>query len=153
MKECFFGHRDTVITEPLKKRVYESIEEDITKGFDTFYFGGFGSFDELCYQVVTELKTTYTDIKRVYILTDRRHLQESKRPKYLKDGDYEDFVYICLPYDYWYTRLYYRNRAIIDQCDKSCFYVDHENDSGAYNALQYAIKKKKQVYNFFIDKK
>ena len=54
-KNCsVFGHRKIEITENLKDslRVYfrNLILNDNVK---IFYFGGFGEFDELCWQIVT----------------------------------------------------------------------------------------------------
>lgn len=110
-----------------------------------FYFNGFGEFDDLCHEVITELNEKYPFIKRIYCLSDPRHLRLFKRPNWLKDEDYEEFVYLDLDFDYWYTRLYYRNCEMINQSDYVIFYVHNTENSGAYKALQYAEKKKKTI--------
>ena len=70
MKTCsFFGHRDTPQTEELKQKVRETVERLIVEeGVDTFLFGNWSKFDELCHMVVTELQKKYSHICRVAYL-------------------------------------------------------------------------------------
>lgn len=85
-------------------------------------------------------------IKRIYCLSDPRHQRVSKRPKWLKDENYEEFIYLDLSFDWWYQRIYYRNCEMIDQSDYVVFYVKHTENSGAYKAFQYAKRKKKNIF-------
>ncbi len=150
-KVCsFFGHRNIEIT-PLLKNTLKSLITDLieNKQVGTFYFGGFGDFDELCWEIVTEIKNKYPCINRVFCLFDSRHLRKEKRPKWLNDNDYEHFIYLNLDYDYWYNRIYYRNCEIINQSEYIIFYADTINDSGAYKALCYAKRKKKNLFNLY----
>ena len=70
MKTCsFFGHRDTLQTVALKRKVREIVERlIIQEGVDTFLFGSRSKFDELCHIVVTELKEKYPNIQRIAYL-------------------------------------------------------------------------------------
>lgn len=144
-----FGHSEIEIDEELKTRLYTTLEDLITnKGIDAFYFGGFGMFDDLCYKTVSELKDKYHNINRIFCCSDPRWLRPSKRPRWLNEETYEDIVYLDLEYDYWYTRIYFRNCEMINQSDYVIFYVkDKSSRSGAYKALQYAEKKKKEYVN------
>ena len=148
-KVCsFFGHREIELAEELVERLKFKIEDLIVKdnvGF--FYFGGFGMFDDLCWKVVTELKLKYANIKRIFCLSDPRHLRVNKRPRNLRDEDYEDFIYLDLDFDWWYQRIYYRNIEMINQSDFVIFCVKNTSNSGAYKAYQYAVKKKKNIVN------
>lgn len=142
----FFGHRK--VEEDIDERIKEKVEDLIvSQGVEIFLFGGFGEFDELCHKIVSTLKLKYPQIKRCFCLIDERHLQKAKRPKYLLDEDYEEFLYLPLEYDYWYTRIYYRNCEMIDKSDYIVFYAMEKKESGAYKALTYARKKKKQWIN------
>lgn len=147
---CFFGHKKIDFDPFLKKKLYVFIEKLIfNKNFTIFLFGGFGEFDELCWEVVTELKEKYPYIKRVYCLENETYLRENKRPKYLKKTDYEEFVYLNLKNNYWYNRIFFRNRAIIDECDCVVFYIRNLDEySGAYKAYCYAKKINKPMYLF-----
>lgn len=148
MKICaFFGHRDIQVTEEIKDRLKDEIIKLITIGFRSFYFGGFGTFDNLCWEIVTEMKATISEITRIFCLTDPRHTRENKRLKYLKDSDYEQFVYLDLEYDYWYKRIYYRNCEMINLSDFVIFYAINNKDSGAYKAYKYARRIKKAHIN------
>ena len=67
----------------------------------------------------------------------------------MQDEDYEQFIYLALSYDYWYTRIYYRNCAMIDRSDYVVFYAEERENSGAYKALRYVVKQKKPYINLF----
>ncbi len=148
IKNCsVFGHSTIETTSKLENRLYLIFEDLIKKGYETFYFGGFGMFDELCHKIISELREKYRQIKRIFCLSDPRHLRLNKRPKYLKNEDYEDFVYLELEFDWWYKRIYYRNCAIIDKSDIVVFYVEKKENSGAYKTFKYAQKMKKSFIN------
>ncbi len=142
-----FGHSEIEITQELEQKLFVTFEDIINKGCEFFYFGGFGMFDDLCHKVVTKLKEKYPHIKRIYCLLDPRHQRVSKRPRWLKDEDYEEFVYLDLDFDWWYQRIYCRNCAMIDRSDIAVFYVEPKENSGAYKAYKYAVKKKKVLIN------
>ena len=72
---CFFGHRKIDATDELKDRLYREIENLITAdGIDTFLFGSKSQFDDLCYKVVTDLKSKYPYIRRVYVRAEFEHI-------------------------------------------------------------------------------
>ena len=143
----FFGHRKVDNIEELIDRLTLTIKKVLDEGVRTFYFGGFGEFDDLCWRVVSEYKKEYNDIERVFCLSDERHLRASKRPLWLKDEDYERFVYLDISFDWWYQRIYYRNIEMINQSSIVIFFAKEQENSGAYKALKYAIKKKKRYIN------
>ena len=148
MESCsVFGHREIKITIELKNRIYATFEDLIRKGCTRFYFGGFGTFDNLCHEIISDLKIKYSNVQRIFCLSDVRHLRTSKRPSWLKDEDYENFIYWDLDFDWWYQRIYYRNCATIDHSDIVVFYIEERENSGAYKAFKYAQKKKKEIIN------
>ena len=148
IKVCsFFGHRQIEKTEELQLKIKVVVENLVIKGCKTFYFGGFGEFDLTCYEIVSKLKQQYVDIKRVFCVTEEKHLNSQKRPKWLKDKDYDEYIYLHLQYDYWYTKIYYRNCEIVNNSDYVVFYAKEDENSGAYKILKYAKKIKKQYIN------
>ena len=148
IKTCsVFGHSTIEITKELEDKLFETFEDLIKQGYENFYFGGFGMFDELCHKIISELKPTYHHIKRIFCLSDPRHLRINKRPKWLMNKDYEEFIYLDLEFDWWYQRIYYRNCAMIDKSDIIIFYVEKSENSGAYKALKYAKQKQKTFIN------
>lgn len=150
---AFFGHREIEITEELKEKLKTYLKDLIeNKSVSIFYFGGFGDFDSLCWQIVTELKEKYPFIKRIFCLYDPKHQRAYKRPKWLKEEDYEEFVYLDIEFDYWYSRIYYRNCEIMNRSDYIVFYIASTANSGAYKAMQYAKRKKKNFVNLAEEK-
>ena len=148
-KSCsVFGHRKIVVDKNLVEKLTVVIGNLIKNGYDTFYFGGFGMFDDLCYQIVSKLKETHNHIKRIFCLFDPRHLRINKRPEWLKSEEYEEIIYLDLTFDWWYNRIYYRNCAMIDKSDIVLFYIRRNKNSGAYKAYKYATKNKKTIIEF-----
>lgn len=142
---CVFGHweideKEIEIEEKLKEAFIDLIEK---KNVKTFFFGGFGNFDSLCYKVVTELKNKYTDLSRIYVCDDYKYIDRPwKRHVWLKARVYEEFVYFDMEYRGFYKRIYFRNCEIINHSDYGVFYIRKTENSGAYKALLYAKKKK-----------
>ena len=150
-KVCsFFGHRRITETENLRKTINSLLEKLIVeKGHQIFLFGGLGEFDTLCYEIVSSLKEKYPSIQRIYCVHDEKYLLPSKRPEDLRETAYEQFIYLPLPFEYWYTRIYYRNCEMIEKSDYIVFYVKNKKESGANKAMEYAKRRKKVYINLF----
>ncbi len=57
---CFVGHRRIVVTKELVKNVYFVVEHLIkNEQVDTFLFGSRSQFNDLCYEIVSELKREF----------------------------------------------------------------------------------------------
>ena len=146
----FFGHRDIEITQELYTHTAHEILKAVDFGCRIFYFGGFGDFDHLCYQIVTNImsKQPALGLKRVYCVTQERYLYKPSR--YFSPADYDEVIYLMPSFDGWYKSIYFRNCAMIDQSDYVIFYAEARPNSGAYKAYQYAISKKdKHIINLY----
>ena len=146
----FFGHRDVEITEKLYDITYVEILNAIELGCRTFYFGGYGDFDGLCYDIVTRIKNQRNDldIKRVYCVSQEKYLYKNVR--YFKRENYDDVIYLMPSFDGWYKSIYFRNCAMIDKSDVVIFYAEEREDSGAYKTYKYArTKKNSHIVNIF----
>lgn len=146
----FFGHRDVNITE----RIYEMTAAEINKvsefGCRTFYFGGNGDFDGLCYKIVSKIweENPEFEIKRIYCVSQERYLR--KKVRYFSSEDYDEIIYLEPSFDGWYKSIYFRNCAMIDKSDYIIFYAENKEESGAYKAYKYAQKKKgKTIVNLW----
>ena len=146
----FFGHRDIELTDELCATATAEILNAVDFGCRTFYFGGYGDFDALCYKIVTEIKQSRADIdiRRIYCVS--RELYLRKKVRYFNRDDYDDVIYLTPSFDGWYKSIYFRNCAMIDESDVVIFYAESRESSGAYKAFKYAAKKKgKKVINLF----
>ena len=145
-KSCsFFGHRKAEFNGGFDGYMESRIEQMILDGFTIFYFTWDSAFDLLCFEAVRRLKEKYAHILIVRCFADDYEMRRYKR--YSIESGFDDCVTLPLEFDYWYTRLYYRNCALIDESDFCFFYVERTENSGAYKAMKHAIKTKKAFEN------
>jgi len=146
----FFGHRDTAVTDKLYDDTFSAFKRAIELGCRVFYFGGYGTFDELCYEIVTKIKSDNLclKIKKIFCVTQERYLR--KKSRYFKRADYDEVIFLEPSFNGWYKSIYFRNCAMIDKSDIVIFYAQPRADSGAYKAYKYAKSKAdKLVINLF----
>ena len=146
----FFGHRSINITNPLYDLTASEITKAVSLGFNTFYFGGYGDFDELCYKIVTKIGYERPELKirKIYCVSQERYLRKIVR--YFNSKDYDEVIYLPPSFDGWYKSIYFRNCAMIDRSDLIIFYAENKENSGAYKAYKYATRQKdKQVINLW----
>ncbi|MBE6536660.1 MAG: hypothetical protein E7673_01775 [Ruminococcaceae bacterium] len=146
----FFGHSEIEPTEELRSSLEAEILKVIDLGCRTFYFGGYGEFDELAYKTVTRIKAEHTELelKRIYCVSQERYLR--KRVRYFDPANYDEVIYLEPDFDGWKTSIYFRNCAMVDKSSFVIFYVEERENSGSYKAYKYAMRKKKaNVVNLF----
>ena len=177
-KTCsFFGHRKIQITNELKMKLYNLVEDLIVKqNVSVFLFGSRSNFDELCHLVVSELKEKYPNIKRIaYTCKNETCILESERKKiekayfYIKKQPvrllgYEEEFEHNTKYTAGKASYIKRNQAMINASDFCVFYYDKnykpekiklsknsvlyvQPNSGTAISYTYAKKKKKTIIN------
>ena len=148
---CFFGHRKINETEELKSKLIEIIEKLIVdEKVDTFLFGSKSRFNSLCLELVSEIKEKYPHIKRVYVRAEYPDINE-QYTNYLLES-YEETYYPQHIRDSGRAAYVERNYEIINKSKFCIVYYDEPNapttrKSGTKIALDYAIKKGKQIIN------
>ena len=162
---CFFGHRKIIESERLISGLKTTLEDlIINKNVNTFLFGSRSEFDNLCHEIVTELKTKHPHIKRIYVRAEYQYI----------DADYRD--YLLENYEDTYfpesiggsgKAIYIkRNYHMIDNCGFCVVYYDdnytlpqkshkstlsyNQPKSGTKTAYEYALKKGVKIINMFI---
>ena len=157
MKVAFIGHRKIEQSQRLKDNLIEILTNlIINKNADTFLFGSKSEFDSLCYAVVSELKSSYPNIRRVYVRAEYEYIDKSYKDYLLQS--YEDTYYPKevegagkLSYIKW-------NQVLIDSCDLLIAYCDENYhpqsrrgkvNSGTKTAVDYAKKKNTRIINLF----
>jgi len=164
---CFFGHRKIDVTEELKDRLYRVIEKLITTdGIKIFLFGSKSQFDDLCYKVVTALKSKYPEIKRIYIRAEFECIYGEGSRAY-REGLFEHYEDTYFPEcASGAGRAVYvkRNQHLIDESSVCVVYydkdykpsrrkqskrdlTDYQPASGTGIAYMYAEKKKRRIIN------
>lgn len=147
----FFGHRKIREPEELKEQLYKTVETLIAvKQVNTFLFGSKSRFNDLCYEVVSELKQRYPHIKRVYV-----------RAEYPVIGkQYENYLLEFYEQTFFPQKIIKAGRAVysernsimINSSEVCVFYFDSENApprSGTKAAFNYAKKRNKEIINLF----
>lgn len=161
MKVAVIGHREMVTTERLKSLLNGLILDLIGEGADTFCFANKGWFNDLCYDMVTELKSEY-DLKRVYVRAEYASIS----------NQYANYILNLFEETYFDDRVRLagvgayvkRNEIMIDTCDVLLTYYDKDyvpsyrratkkgyippkRRSGTAKAVDYALRKQKKVIN------
>lgn len=155
---CFIGHREIDENEALRHRVEAIVLELVTKrGVDTFLFGSKSRFNDLCYEIVSEMKEKYPHIKRIYVRSAFMDILEDYR-NYLLER-YEDTIYPDCVKGAKRASYIKRNQYMIQKSDICVFYYhenyqppkrkngifDHQPQSGTGLAYDYAVAKGKEV--------
>ena len=149
---CFFGHRKINETEELKSKLIEIIEKLIVENsVDTFLFGSKSRFNDLCYEIVTEIKEKHPHIKRIYVRAEYLDIDESYK-NYLLES-YEDTYYPEKIIGAGKAAYVERNYEMINKSHFCIVYYDEQNapttrKSGTQIALDYAIKQNNKIIRF-----
>ena len=154
MKVAFVGHRKVEKADTLKERIMKAVKALIVEeNADTFLFGSKSEFDELCYEVVTELKERYPHIKRVFVRAEYEYISDSYT-QYLLTL-YEDTFYPEQAHGAGVLSYIKRNQVMIDMCETLVAFCNKnftpptKTKSGTKIAVDYARKKGKRVINLF----
>ena len=138
---CGFGHRN--IFENINEKLDNVIDTAIQKGCDVFYTGAMGEFDRLFSSAVRRVKKDHPNIKLIcvkpYCTNDIN-----------TDRDYYAAMYdaVIIPDElagiHYKAAIKARNRWMIGNSDVVIAYTIRDH-GGAYEALQYAHKKNKNI--------
>lgn len=165
MKVCFIGHRTVENSEELASLLNDVVVTLINNGATTFLFGSMSEFNDLSWQVVTNLQKKNFAIKRVYVRSAFQHIDKSYKDYLL--SSYEDTYFphkIEKAGKYSYLE---RNYIMIDTSDVCVFYYNENyipplkrqpkhnkllpksRNSGTKLAYSYALHKKKEIVNLY----
>ncbi len=165
MKACFIGHRAIEKTEEVVSLLKETIISLIEKGVTTFLFGSMSKFDDLSWDVVTQLKQKYPFIKRIYVRSAYLTINEAYK-KYLLLSYEETYFPTKIENAGKYSYVE-RNYNMIDNSTYCVFYYNENylppvkrqpkknillssiRKSGTKIAYTYAQKKKKIIINLY----
>ena len=162
---CFIGHRRIENKENVKALLKQEIVILLEKGITKFFFGSMSEFDDLSWEVVTELKETYPFIKRIYVRSAYQYIDKSYE-NYLLES-YEETYYPPKLENAGKCSYVERNYEMIDNSTYCVFYYNENytpplkqrfkynlsmplrRTSGTKIAYEYAVKKKKTIINLY----
>lgn len=139
---CGFGHRHLFcnIKEELEKTIEYLVAE---KGVSIFYTGGIGEYDEEFTNAVRKAKAKHENVSIVLVKPYFSNELNTNRDYY----DYRyDNVLICEESELVHPKaaIGKRNRWMVDRCDYVIGFICRDY-GGAYTAIRYAERQKKQV--------
>ena len=162
---CFIGHRIINETDRLKSNL-ESVVKDLieNKGVCYFLFGSKSDFNDLCWEIVSDIKTEHPHIRRIFVRAEFPHINDDYRSYLLEK--YEDTYYPEHIENSGKAAYVERNYEMIQSSDYCiCYYdenyapprrrnsrhdlFDYQPKSGTKIAYEYAVKKCRQVLNIF----
>lgn len=139
-----FGHRDFNGHKIIDEQLYPLIENIIhTKSFVEIYIGRNGEFDIYAATVIKRLQSSIGKINNEFICV---------LPYYVKDIEYYEKYYDsviipeCIVNSHPKRAIRDRNKWMVEKSDLLVCYVERK-EGGAYSALKYAEKLKKQTIN------
>ena len=138
---CFAGHRFDWQNIGIEERLKQTIIELIEKGYNVFYDGGKGYFDQLSASIVIELKKKDPQIKIYKILTYYHHDNE----KYGLSKNYDGSILPEIEEFHYKNKITKRNEWIVNNSDILVCHVYETFKSGAYNTVKYAKKTNKPI--------
>ena len=139
-----------------------SYKKLIKNGTTNFIFGDHSAFDDLCYDLVTELKEKYPEIKWINFRCDYEDTNDYTM-QFLIVG-YEESICPKGVGNAGRASYVERNQAMIRESDVCIFYynenylpsrrkygksylTDYQPKSGTAASYAYAVQKKKTIYN------
>ncbi len=160
---CFIGHKhveDEELVISLVRRIVEALVKE--EGVRNFHFGSVSDFNDICYDIVLEMRNEYPDIVRIaYNLNSEVVFKEEERHKYpgrpIRYCDESRMSERLIKAG----RAAYveRNQDMINDSDICIFYYIEgykarhnpyhysNNKSGAKIAYEYALSKNKRIIN------
>ena len=160
---CFIGHRKIHKADRLIDELHTTIIDLIVnKGVCNFLFGSRSEFNDLCLEIVSELKIEYPHIKRIYVRAEYPYIDDDYKayllesyddtyyPKHIEKSGKSAYVErnIEMINNSAYCIFYYEENYIPPRIRKShCDLTDYQPKSGTKIAYEYAHKENRRVLN------
>ncbi len=149
---CFTGHRQ--IEEPISevdRRLTETVENLIHKGYLYFGAGGARGFDALAAEVVLKLKATYPQIHLILVLPFDQQYRHERNWTWAETAQYHRLKeqaskVVVLAAGYTSGVYHRRNRHLVDNSSVCVAYMTRANSGTSYT-VNYAKAKGLEVVN------
>ena len=145
---CFFGHREIYNLFELEEKLEEHIRILLeSKEYVEFLVGRNGEFDQLVSSTVRRVKRNFRDDNSALVLV-LPYLTAEYENNHQSFHEYYDEIEICqdAAEGHYKAAIQVRNREMVDRSDLVVCYIEH-NNGGAFQTVQYAKKKNKEIVN------
>ena len=144
---CFIGHRKVEDRDYIFDQVKRCIENlIINSNINTFLFGSRSQFADICLQVVTQLKSEYPNLIRVYLRAEYEYIS----------ADYEKYLLEIFDKTSYSKKAHNANRLVYIKRDEELidnsyfcifYYKNRAEHSGTAIAFDYANRHKRNIIN------
>lgn len=138
---CFAGHRNKYYCQGIEEKLKKIIIDLINKGYDTFYDGRKGYFDNLCSSIVYSLKKEFPHIKLIEVLTNYKYKKDNSFVSNYYDGS----EYPMLEEVFYLNKITKRNEWMVEHCNILVCHIEKTEDSGAFRMVKHAKKINKPI--------
>ena len=145
MTVTFFGHRDFIASEDLRKRLMSILDEAVGDRSVEFFLGGYGGFDSFAHACCRDFTEKHQNSSLVFVTP---YITESYQKNHLEymAGGYDSIIYPELEKIPKRYAISHRNRYMAEKANLIICYVKR-NFGGAYQAVRYAKSKGKEIIN------
>lgn len=145
---CFFGHREIDNPLEVEEQLYDIVLHLLeSKEYVEFLVGRNGEFDQLVSSTVRRVKRNYRDDNSALVLV-LPYLSAEYEKNEEAFQEYYDEVGICQSSSaaHFKAAMQVPNREMVDRSDLVVCCIEH-NSGGAFQTVQYAKKKNKEIVN------
>ena len=145
MNICFLGHSSVLKPCELSIKLREVIENLTGGGTCTFYFGGYGEFDEMALAESKKVKRTlHRDIELIFMTP---YITENYQRRLADiEKNYDAVVYPEIERVPYRFAISARNKCMIEASDVVIAYINRDF-GGAYKSILHALRLKKKIIN------
>lgn len=144
----FFGHREIDNPLEVEEKLYDIVLHLLeSKEYVEFLVGRNGEFDQLVSSTVRRVKRNYRDDNSALMLV-LPYLTAEYEDNHQSFHEYYDEIEICqdAAEGHYKAAIQVRNREMVDRSDLVVCCIEH-NSGGAFQTVQYAKKKNKEIVN------
>lgn len=136
---AFCGHSKVSDVNAVSDWLLVTCQQLIEEGAETFYFGGYGSFDSLAHQTILKLQKNHKGLTSVLIMP---YLNWN-----VDISEYDETLYPPLEEVPPRFAISKRNEWMAEQADIIISYITHDW-GGAIKTFEHARRKHKRIINY-----
>ncbi len=142
---AFCGHSNYMDNPEDEKKILEILEARVGDIPSEFFLGEYGNFDSFAYNCAKKFKKNHAYTKLIFI-TPYISFEHRKHDTAYQKERFDLILYPELEHILPRYAISHRNKWIVEHADIIIAHITHTY-GGAYSMYQYAIRKRKEIYN------